>query len=101
MTKVVLSALLIGVLFSFLSFSPVSMPMMRMGEMDSHTSHQPSENFSVMPCCEIIGNVCTSFVCNVTEFTKFFFIKETSRITSVTTATQLIFLDILSPPPKA
>lgn len=81
------------------------MPMMGMDEMDSemadHTTHHTSENLFAMPCCEIIGNVCASFVCNVSELTKIFFIKGTTRITSVTSVTQLIFLDILSPPPKA
>lgn len=77
------------------------MPMMEMGRIDSDMAHHTGENSSAMPCCEMIGTACISFICNVSEFTKIPFIKGTSRIISVTTGTQLIFLDILSPPPKA
>lgn len=99
MTKVILPTLLIVSLLALLSFAPVSMPMM--GEMDSQMAHHTSESLSVMPCCEMISSACALFVCNVSELTKIFFINGTSRIISVTTAIQLIFIDILSPPPKA
>lgn len=77
------------------------MSMMQMNEMNSHTAHHASDNQSAMPCCEMIGTTCTSLIGYVSEFVGLFFIKGNYRIVNATTPNQLIFLDILSPPPKA
>jgi hypothetical protein len=91
----------ISTLLAYLPFSSASMPMMQMDKMDSHAAHHHAgDNQSAIPCCEMIGTICASLIGYVSEFTSLFFIKGNNRIANVITTSQLIFLDILSPPPK-
>lgn len=97
----ILFAFWISTVLTYLSFSSASMPIMQMGKMDSRMAHHRSDNYPAMPCCEVIVSTCVSLVSYASEFASFSFIKEKHRIANATLASQLIFLDILSPPPKA
>jgi hypothetical protein len=99
--KIILFAFWATTLVAYSSFFSVSTSMMQTTEMDSHTAHHTNSAHSTMPCCEIIGTNCTSLIGYVSEFVNILFTKETYRIVNTTTPNQLIFLDILSPPPKA
>lgn len=99
--KVILLVLWISALLTYLSLSPASISMMQMGERDSHTTHQASDNHSTMPCCEMIGTTCTALIGCVSEFANIFVAKGSQRIANATIISQPIFLDTLSPPPKA
>lgn len=99
--KSILLAFWISALLAYLPFSSTSMPMIQMDKMDSHTAHHHAgDNQPAIPCCEMIGAICASLIGYVSEFTSLFFIKGNHRIANAITTSQLIFLDILSPPPK-
>lgn len=99
--KIILITFWVSTLLAYLSLPPASMSMMQMSEMDSHAAHHTSDHHSTMLCCEMIGTTCTSLIGYVSEFAGLFFIKGNYRIVNTTIPNQLIFLDILSPPPKA
>ncbi|MBL8090032.1 MAG: hypothetical protein JNJ43_06875 [Anaerolineales bacterium] len=98
--KFILIAFCATTLVAYLSFFSVSTSMMQATEMNSHTAHHTNNGHFTMLCCEMIGTNCTSLIGYVSEFVGLSFAKGKYRIENITTTNKLIFLDILSPPPK-
>jgi hypothetical protein len=98
--KIILFAFWATTLVAYSSFFSVSTSMMQTTEMDSHTAHHTNSAHSTMPCCEIIGTNCTSLIGYISEFAILSFAKRKHGIENTAITNKLIFLDILSPPPK-
>lgn len=99
--KLLNSLFWISTLLAYLSFSPASMPMMPMNNMDSQMAHHASGNYMAVPCCETIGTFCFSLALHSCEITNFSFVRGKNQIEKTDVLTKSIFLEILLPPPKA
>lgn len=98
-------SLLISILFTAFLSTSISMTAMEMGVMNSsmnyHSIQEVDDSHSSMPCCEIIGTACSSLVLISPNYVKFTLCGDMSRVSNRNLITQSIFIDILSPPPKA
>lgn len=105
LTKFILPALLISVLFASLSSAPVSMPVVGMGAMDSQMNHHPSQktddNDSTMRCCEVIGVTCVSPALITPQFGGIALSGENKRVINSNPAVHFIVIQNTTSPPKA